>query len=200
MEKSYDMAPQKHQSKLKKQKLLWSTGETQDQNKWAANNWSEWAQYRLESPGVETEEKENKLQADFCTMSIQALNFWPGKFVLEVRRKDGRPYSPDTLYQICCALLCLLREADRADVNILADPAFCHFRVTIDARMKELRSSGKFQVKQSQVISEEQEDSLWRQGLLKDKHSQQLLDMHISVLYRVVFCTEKWYGAQKVEA
>ena len=113
---------------------------TQDQNKWVGNIWREWVQYCLQYSCVEPEEKEHKLLEDFCKMSKQAMNFWLGKFVLEVRRKDGRPYSPDTLYQICCALLRLLREVDRADVNILADPMFCQFRVTLDACMKELKA------------------------------------------------------------
>ncbi|XP_065894185.1 uncharacterized protein [Dysidea avara] len=78
---------------------------TQDQNKWVGNIWREWVQYHLQCSCVEPEEKEHKLLEDFCKMSKQAMNFWLGKFVLEVRQKDGRPYSPDTLYQICCALL-----------------------------------------------------------------------------------------------
>ena len=76
-------------------------------------------------------------------MSTQAMNFWLGKFVLKVRRRDGRSYSPDTLYQICCALLRLLREVDRGDVNILADPTFCQFRAALDAHMKESKLSSK---------------------------------------------------------
>jgi len=112
---------------------------SQDQNKWVGNIWHEWAQYRLQCSSVDPEENEHKLLEDFCKMSKQAMNFWLGKFVFEVKRKDGRPYSPDTLYQICCALLQLLREVDRADVNILADPMFCQFRSTLDARIKELK-------------------------------------------------------------
>ena len=45
-------------------------------------------------------------------MSVVAINFWLCKFVIEVRRKDGKPYSPDSLYQICCGLLQLVKEAD----------------------------------------------------------------------------------------
>ena len=117
-------------------------------------------------------------------MSKQAMNFWLGKFVLEVRRKDGRPYSPDTLYQICCALLRLLREVDRTDVNILADPMFCQFRATLDARMKELKSTGNYQVKKAEILTEEHEDTLWKQGLLGDKHPQQLLN---TLIYYIGF-------------
>ena len=75
------------------------------------------------------------------------MNFWLAKFVLEVRRKDGKPYCPETLYQICCGLVRLLKEADRAEVDILANPMFVCFRASLDVRMKELKSTGKYQVK-----------------------------------------------------
>ena len=50
-------------------------------------------------------------------MSIN-VNFWLAKFVLEVRQKDGKPYSPETLSDFC-GLLYLLKEADRGEV--------CHY-------------------------------------------------------------------------
>ena len=60
-------------------------------------------------PCVEKEEKEYKLE-DICKMSVKAMNFWLAKFVLEVRRRDGKPYSSETLYQVCCGLLRLLKK------------------------------------------------------------------------------------------
>jgi len=136
------------------------------------NIWHEWAQYRLQCLSVSPEVNEHKLLEDFCKMSKQAMNFWLGKFVFEVRRKDGRPYSPDTLYQICCALLRLLREVDRADVNILADLMFSQFRFTLDTCMKELKSTDNYQVKKAEILTKEHEDTLWKQGLLGDKYPQ----------------------------
>ena len=47
------------------------------------------------------------------------------------------------LYQICCELLRLLKEADRAEVNILSNPMFCHFHAVLDSRMKEVKKQGK---------------------------------------------------------
>ena len=59
---------------------------TQDQNKWVANLWCEWAQYHLRVPFVEKEERQYELLDDFCQMSTQAMNFWLAKFILEVRQ------------------------------------------------------------------------------------------------------------------
>jgi len=114
-------------------------------------------------------------------MSKQAINFWLGKFVLEVRRRDGRPYSPDTLYQIWYALLRLLKEVDRADFNILADPMLCQVHATLDAHMKELKSTGNYLVKKAEILAKEHEDTLW---LLGDKHPQQLLN---TLIYYIGF-------------
>ncbi len=52
--------------------------------------------------------------------------FWVQWFVLEVRRGDGKSYSPDSLYQPCCRLQRALRNADR-DVNLFDDFQFAPF-------------------------------------------------------------------------
>ena len=79
-----------------------------------------WVQHWLQMSCVEKEVNQNQLMDNFCKMSTKAMNFLLPKLVLEVRRK----YSPETLYQICCGLLHLLKEADRADIKILANPMF----------------------------------------------------------------------------
>ena len=79
-------------------------------------------------------------------------------------------------------MLRLLKEADRAEVNILSNPVFCHFRASLDARMKEIKATGEHKVKKAEVITEEQEDCLWEKGLLGDQYPQQLLDTLIFYL------------------
>ena len=44
----------------------------------------------------------------FCT--VEALNNWLCKFVLEARRKDGEAYPPNTLYSICSGIQRHVRE------------------------------------------------------------------------------------------
>ena len=127
-------------------------------------------------PFVEEEEKQYELLEDFCKRSTKAMNFWLAKFILEVRQRDGKLYSEETLYQICCGLLRLLKEADRAEVNILSNPMFCQFRASLDVRMKEIKATGEHKVKKVEIITEEQENCLWEKGLLGDQHPQQLLD------------------------
>ena len=81
--------------------------------------------------------------AEFATMSVPAMNHWLGKFVLEVRTKRGKEYCPDSLYQLCCGLLRSLREANRAEVNLLEDPEFAEFRGVLDRQMSKMRLENK---------------------------------------------------------
>ena len=95
---------------------------------------------------------------------------------MEVRRKDEKPYAPDTIYQICCGLLRLLKEANRAEISILSNPEFIQFRGTLDARMKELRGTGKYQPRKAEVISQSHENLFWEKNLLGDSNPQQLIN------------------------
>ena len=67
-------------------------------------------------------------------------------------------YSGETLYQSCCDQLCLLKEADRAEVNRLSNLVFCQFRASLDARLKEIKATEQHKVKRAEVITEEQEN------------------------------------------
>ena len=66
-------------------------------------------------------------------MTVTVMNLWLYEFIIEITCKDKTPYAPDTLYQICCGLLHLLKDADQAEVNIFDDSCFQQFRGTLDA-------------------------------------------------------------------
>ena len=83
---------------------------------------------------IEKEEESYLLLDDFCQLSLDAMNFWLSKFVSEVRHKVGELYSPENLYQICCALLRLLKEADKSEISILGNPMFYSFLATLDVQ------------------------------------------------------------------
>ena len=38
-----------------------------------------------------------------------SLQHWMSRFVLEVRKRDGTEYPPNTLYHIICGLQCYIR-------------------------------------------------------------------------------------------
>ena len=75
------------------------------------------------------------------------------KFVLEVRRKDGKSYPPNTLYQLCCGVMRYIWGTNET-VDYFNDSAFAGFRKTLDGEMKKLRSQGLgTDIKQAEPIS-----------------------------------------------
>ncbi len=71
------------------------------------------------------EERSYNLGGDITKVDTPAVCFWIQRFVLEVRRGDGKCYCPDSLYQLCCGLQRALMDDDR-DVNLFDDFQFAH--------------------------------------------------------------------------
>ena len=110
-------------------------------------------------------------------MSVPALNYWLGRFILEVRSMSGKEYSPDSVYQLCCGLQWSLRNANRADINIFEDSNFTQFRGVLDGKLKQLNRTGKYvEKRKAAVITVEMEEKLWGSGLLGDHTPQVLVD------------------------
>lgn len=90
---------------------------TKKQTVWCVNLWSQWAVHRRNSL-IEEAEKKNASSVNITEMSKAAIKFWLMRFVVEVRQKDGNPYTPNTLYQICCGLERAIIRAGRTDVEM----------------------------------------------------------------------------------
>ena len=72
---------------------------------------------------------------------------------MEIRRRDGKEYPPNTLHQICCGILRYVREV-KPELDIFRDAEFASFRTTLDAEMKRLKARGVgVKIKQSEPIS-----------------------------------------------
>ena len=108
--------------------------------------------------------------------SPEALNDWLSKFVLEVKRKYGKPYPPNTLHQLVCGLLRYARETNPS-IDFFKDKLFASFRRTLDAEMKRLRSCGiGVTTKRAEPITPEEEEAMWKCGVLGSDSPQTLID------------------------
>ena len=154
---------------------------TQKSTKWAVRVFEEWRKTKMNRGQVIPELK------DF---SVGDVNDLLGKFVIEVRKKDGDKYPPNTLYLLVCGLLREMRSIGINNMNFLndSDDRFLRFRKILDAQMKSLTADGYgVNVKQADPITEEQEEILWNSGVFGDRSSETLL-------YTVFFYNSKFFG------
>lgn len=75
---------------------------TKQNNNWSVSTsiWKEWAANHNECPATKSEPGfPIPLNVGLIT-DYSLLDYWMQRFVLEIRRKDGKPYPPSTLTQI----------------------------------------------------------------------------------------------------
>ena len=82
----------------------------------------------------------------FVAMSEDGLKFGLEKFVTKVQRSDGKPYPPNSLYQICCGLGRALRIAVRSEIDIFNSPGFAMFCDTLGLLHEETEATGNFEL------------------------------------------------------
>ena len=143
---------------------------TKKNTTWAVGVWNDWSAFR---------NSRDPKDVPPCLLTIQTseLNDWLCKFVMEVRRKDGNFYPPNTLHQLCCGILRYLRQV-KPSLDFFKNPEFATFRKTLDAQMKRLkRTPGvKIAPKKAEPIAEAEEEILWGKGLLGTHSPQVLID------------------------
>ena len=98
----------------------------------------------------------------------------------QVRKKDGSEFPPNSLHHIICGIMRHLRWKCNLSIDFFADNDFTDFKRSLDAEMKRLQAKGLGSTKrQAEVLTVDDEDKLWKEGLLGDKTPQQLLDTMI---------------------
>ncbi|XP_019637242.1 PREDICTED: zinc finger MYM-type protein 2-like [Branchiostoma belcheri] len=149
---------------------------TKQSTRWGKAVWDDWAraQNSLRTVGdVEPGDNYFIIPVDLSETSPEEMGFWLSRFVFEIRRQDGKPYPPKTLYNIVAAIMRHFREdLSRHDMNFLdkSDTRFAEFRKALDARMKELTAQGVGTTKrQADPLTPEDEDTLWATGTVSTK-------------------------------
>ncbi len=159
---------------------------------WAVNIWKGWTSHHRQicSP------LDCPPHLLLCT--VGQLDLWLSKFILQIRKKDGQHYPPQTLCGIVCGLLRYVRDLCPA-INFFSDPEFAGFRGMVDGEMKRLRSLGlRTQKKTAEPISVSEESKLRELKLLGSQTPEVLLDTMVFVW--TLLCTQKWAGAPRPPA
>jgi hypothetical protein len=167
-------------------KLSFESKNTRKNTNWSFTTFQEWRKYRMELTGA--------FIPELAQMNEIEMNGWMSRFVLEARRKDGAPYPPRSLYQLCVGLLRHLREngnpanfLDEKNINFLG------FRQALSAKMSELTAQGIGTVKrQAEPLSEKEEKTLWEKNILGNSTSKSLLNS-------VFFYNCKLFGLRGVD-
>ena len=101
--------------------------------------------------------------------TVEELNFWLCRFVVEARRSDGKWYPSATLYQLLAGLLRYARSYSADFPNFLdkSDLRFCELRAACDNVARQLRKDGVgAEVKHAEVFTSEEEAKLWESGTI----------------------------------
>ena len=142
---------------------------TKKNTSWAAGVFFAWRDARNACGG--------EFIPEIQSMTVEQMNHYLTRFVVEARKKDGDPYYPKTLYLICAGLVRFLRDNSVYDKNFLdtKNLHFTEFRKVLDCKMKDLLSNGLgTKVKQAEPILPEDECVIWEKGVFGDKSAESL--------------------------
>ena len=126
----------------------------------------------------------------FLKASLQSVDYWMSRFVLEARRQDGKLYPPNTLHSIVLAVQRhYVEHHNRPDLNMMLkeNAAFQGFRQTLDGKMKELHAAGFGVVKGSDAITDQDEKKLWDSNVIN-------LDTAQGLSYAAFYYVAKAFG------
>ena len=141
--------------------------------------WDEWIVNRAKAAGT--------VIPYLKDISLAELQHWLCYFILELRKKSGTKFPPNSLYHICYGIMRYVRM-NGMNVDFFKNKEFSEFCNILDSEMKRLQAVGLgTRQRKAEVISFEDEELMWEKGILGDDNPQSLLDTML--LYEwLVFC------------
>ena len=104
------------------------------------------------------------------------LNYLIPKFLVEIRKKNGELYHPESLRSIYFGINRYLVEQD-ATMSLVSAPEFLTCRQQVDGNIKKLQTDLNVpQKKQAAAVGVIQQEEMWQSGLLGPATPQSLVD------------------------
>ena len=140
---------------------------TQRDTRYCVKIWDEWAEHRVSSTSV--------VLLPLKALNKSQLQHWMSCFIMEIRKKDGREFPPNSLHHICCGIMRFLRTNGKPErLDFFKDG---EFRTVLDSEMKRLQGAGVGSVqKKAELISHKEEELLWQKGFLGADSPKSLVD------------------------
>ena len=146
---------------------------TQKNDQWALTAFMDWMEQRNKR-SLHDQCPKNVLE----TEDARCLSKWLSLFIIEVRKKDGGKYPPATIHLLLCGLQRIMRRENRQPFDIFdkKDVRFRDFHGTMESVFQSLHSEGiGAEIKHIPLITKEEENKLWEQGILGDSSPQSLV-------------------------
>ena len=103
-------------------------------------------------------------------------------FIHEVKNANGDDYTCDTLYDLIVMVQSFFKQI-RKCYKFFEDDEFFYIKNTLDNRMRALSEEGKISPRVKAVpISAQEEDELWKKGILGDDTPTKLIDTLLYLL------------------
>ena len=145
--------------------------ETMKKVMWIRNMFSDWRQFRNQSPVLQNVECDIECIGSFSKEELCGVLC---KFITEVKKVDGTDFPPRTLYDIIICMQFWL-ESNGINWRLVSDGDLQDLKFTLDNLMKQRAASGVGNnVRKAEILTFTDEDLLWSLGLL-GCHSPQVL-------------------------
>uniref|UniRef100_A0A3B5M961 DUF3504 domain-containing protein n=1 Tax=Xiphophorus couchianus TaxID=32473 RepID=A0A3B5M961_9TELE len=119
--------------------------------------WKSWIQWRQMQPNLEQRPRPLELKEDLLRCTTAELSYGLCCFITEVKRPNGEPYPPDSLFYLCLGIQQYLFENGRVE-NIFMDRFYSKFSTDFTNMLKSFQPTV---TPRGYVHSRVEEEFLW---------------------------------------